>query len=94
MFLSVRPMNPGDDYDTESSDDSNNRVNRGAGLREYTAEAPSVDIFRKFCTALGRYDAIYRWLLLSDNNDIDPEGVKHNTCYCPLNYACIDWLKK
>ena len=41
------PVNPYDDFDTESSDDSTPRVGKGAELREYTAEAPPVDVFRK-----------------------------------------------
>ena len=68
-------MNPDDDFDTDSTDYSTPRVEKGAELRAYAVEAPPVDVFQQFCSALGCYDPINFWSLFShtDDEDIDSE---------------------
>ena len=53
-----------------------------------------MQVLRRFCEALGDYNPINRWLLLSDidEEEIDPEEI-HETCYCPMAVDGIDWFK-
>ena len=81
------PVNSSDDYDR--GNDSDDETNSGAKLRAYAAEAPPENVLEKFVIALGRFEPLQRWLLVTDSEDEDTEPndiLYHKTCFCPLNF--------